>query len=146
MGGGVFGILGFVGVVLTPVIGVGCGLCAQRRYKLILDSMPPKIAATMPKRFPKADVLLALFMLGPVFGDVALGVLSQANFSPSPLQLLCAWTGLAILLAVNLSGPHLVQMGMPPDGSFRLLSQQPEIQFVGKPTIHQPVMFDAREL
>ena len=47
-------------VLVTPIVGVVCGLVAQARYKARLKLLPKAVAAGMPKRFPMADLLLGL--------------------------------------------------------------------------------------
>jgi len=147
MGEVLLGSVVVVGLLVTPIVGVTCGMIAQARYKRRLEGLPEKVVATLPKRFPMADLLICLFMLGPILGDLALASAGPfIGFTPTPTKLMVWCSFLLILLAVNYSGPYLIRIGMPPDGSFGSVPKPVDIQFLGKPAVALPAMFDAREI
>ncbi len=133
--------------VLTPIVGVICGFVAQARYKKRLRSLPAKVVSNMPKRFPMADMLLCLFMLGPILGIVSIVTMEPLpTLDPSTANLFLRWTTLAVLMPINLSGPYLIKLGMPPDGTFKFDGNLQTVEIVGKPVVKQSLLFDAREL
>ena len=104
----------------------------------------------MPKRFPMADLLICLFMLGPILGVANLVTLPDLpTYDPSGLHLALRWLTFAVLIPVNLSGPSLVEIGMPPDGSFTAKGVPPAVAVsnpAAKPVMPATALFDAREI
>ncbi|MDB5350403.1 MAG: hypothetical protein JWN86_1650 [Planctomycetota bacterium] len=142
-----FGVLLVMGNIVTPVVGATCGMIAQARYKARLRALPEKVAQQMPRRFPMADLLLCLFMLGPIFGVAAIAISTPLiRFAPSTVDVASWWVMLTILLAINSSGPYLIQIGMPPDGSFGLEKTPGQAPVIGKPVVKHAPLFDAREI
>ncbi len=134
--------------IVTPVVGVLCGRAAQTCYLARLKELPPKVAEGMPKRFPMADLLICLFMLGPILG--ILNMLASTSmpmyFPPTPLAAALRWLTLVVLVPINFSGPQLIKIGMPPDGSFALTEKAAASPAPTKPTLAPAGLFDAREI
>ena len=143
-----FGIVVFVANLVTPTVGVICGYVAQSVYRRRLEAMPMKVAAGMPKRFPMADLMICLFMLGPILGVVNVAATPPGWAGSPPTGVIVLWwITLTILFGVNLCGPRLIRMGMPPDGTFKLEGDAPaEVQFVGKPVVSHSALYDVREI